>query len=231
MQVGDAVLELYPACKERLPEFDLQGLANILWTAANSIHADHPLWAAAETLLCLEDFGKLSRSSDLHQESRFSNHICQLIWAFSFSGRLTPKLGERLKHTLLETGQFLDQIEEPLSERENKKADPAISSLRETVSPSVLTRLQGISVIYKPPGWEVDAKGHCIQSGLPLSAFVQDVEVSRVVRLSAFEYGFVHRLDVPSSGLLLVGTTFLGLAMLQWQMHTYSISPSPSHLH
>jgi len=38
-----------------------------------------------------------------------------------------------------------------------------------------------------------------------------------------FEYGFVHRLDVPSSGLVLAGTHLEGYALLQWQMHTYSI--------
>lgn len=41
--------------------------------------------------------------------------------------------------------------------------------------------------------------------------------------LPDFEYGFIHRLDVPSSGLILTGTHFEGYALLQWQMHTYAI--------
>lgn len=226
------VLELCPACIVRLPEFDLQGLANVSWAVANSIYSDHPLLEATERLLCssqILDMHCQITSADVYWEmSRFSNHICQLIWAFSFSGRLTPDLGERLKRTLLDIGLNLDRMElEPHSEREPKKATGAeiSSSLKETGRPRILTKLQGISVIYKPPGWEVDAKGQSnLQSGLPLSAFVQEQEISRVVRLAAFEYGFIHRLDVPSSGLLLVGTNFLGLAMLQWQMHMYSIS-------
>ena len=47
------VLELCPACIVRLPEFDLQGLANVSWTAANSIYSDHPLLEATERLLLL----------------------------------------------------------------------------------------------------------------------------------------------------------------------------------
>ncbi|CAK9079655.1 unnamed protein product [Durusdinium trenchii] len=93
-------------------------------------------------------------------------------------------------------------------------------------APRVLAKLRGILVIYKPPNWEVDAKRNkTVGSGRTrlLSHFVQDQETSRVVRLATFEYGFIHRLDVPSSGLVLVGTTFEGLATLQFQIHTYSI--------
>ncbi|OLQ04809.1 Dual specificity protein phosphatase 1B [Symbiodinium microadriaticum] len=49
------------------------------------------------------------------------------------------------------------------------------------------------------------------------SAVVQLAEEPRCGR------GFVHRLDVPSSGLLLVATSFLGYAYLEWQMYTYQI--------
>lgn len=36
-------------------------------------------------------------------------------------------------------------------------------------------------------------------------------------------FGFVHRLDVASSGLILVGKTFKGLFYLQWQKSLYEI--------
>mmetsp|Transcript_28386 Transcript_28386/g.78046 ORF Transcript_28386/g.78046 Transcript_28386/m.78046 type:complete len:180 (-) Transcript_28386:120-659(-) len=38
-----------------------------------------------------------------------------------------------------------------------------------------------------------------------------------------YGFGFVHRLDVASSGLVLVGTNFQGLFSLQWQKNTYEI--------
>lgn len=37
------------------------------------------------------------------------------------------------------------------------------------------------------------------------------------------DFGFLHRLDVPSSGLILCGTTFRGLMSLRWQLDTYQI--------
>lgn len=39
----------------------------------------------------------------------------------------------------------------------------------------------------------------------------------------AFGFGFVHRLDVASSGLVLVGKTFKGLFSLQWQKNLYEM--------
>lgn len=83
-----------------------------------------------------------------------------------------------------------------------------------------------MSVALKPPAWEVDAKGPLSKTGRYLSHFLQGQhapETSPVLWRSEFEFGLVHRLDVPSSGLILVGTHFQGYSLLQWQMHTYAI--------
>ncbi|CAE6969766.1 rluD [Symbiodinium natans] len=37
------------------------------------------------------------------------------------------------------------------------------------------------------------------------------------------QFGIIHRLDVPSSGLILVGKTFLGYFTLRWQQDTYDL--------
>jgi len=36
-------------------------------------------------------------------------------------------------------------------------------------------------------------------------------------------YGFLHRLDLPSSGLILCGTIFSAFMILRWQLDTYRI--------
>lgn len=44
-----------------------------------------------------------------------------------------------------------------------------------------------------------------------------------LTRLPELDFGFLHRLDVPSSGLILCGTTFTGLLSLRLQLDTYQI--------
>merc|ERR1712129_505462 len=91
--------------------------------------------------------------------------------------------------------------------------------------PHIQLKLRGISVVMKPPNWEVDAKGAMSTCGRHLSEYMmcEHGPSARVLGLTDFEHGLVHRLDLPSSGLILAGTTFEGYCLLQWQMHTYTI--------
>ena len=70
-------------------------------------------------------------------------------------------------------------------------------------------------VIYKPPGWEVDTT---ISPGPPgpssgplLSAFLRDVLQPRGPLGASHQFGFLHRLDLPSylDWLILVGFFWL----------------------
>merc|ERR1712226_1064486 len=59
-----------------------------------------------------------------------------------------------------------------------------------------------------------------------LSSFVQrrlTREDSALVYCKELDYGFIHRLDVPSSGLILGGTCLEGLFHLKWQIAVYAI--------
>merc|ERR1711924_343393 len=55
-----------------------------------------------------------------------------------------------------------------------------------------------------------------MRARLPLSRYP-------ITRDADLDFGLLHRLDVPSSGLLLCGTTFTGLLSLRWQLDTYRI--------
>ena len=208
-------------CRASLSKLDLQALANISWSFANLLVCD-PLLGCVDLWLSSSPVLE-SHAWEIKEVARYSNHLCQLLWAFSFTKCLSSRLSAHLQHKLLETGRKLDQrlphgthptfMEEPLA----------------LPCPVVVERLRGILVIYKPPNWEVDAKSSATSSARPggpgqLSQFLRS-EGSQVLGLRDFENGFIHRLDVPSSGLILAATTFEGLAFLQWQMHRYSISP------
>lgn len=90
--------------------------------------------------------------------------------------------------------------------------------------PSVPQTVRGMCLVLKPPGWEVDTEG---DSGLRhLSGFLQSAlpQESRSLAFRPdFGFGFIHRLDTPSSGLILTATSFEGYCCLEWQMYTYKI--------
>lgn len=59
-----------------------------------------------------------------------------------------------------------------------------------------------------------------------MSKFVQALAEPKDRPLSYdedFDYGFIHRLDVPSSGLILTGVSFEGLYSIRWQLNSHAI--------
>merc|ERR1739848_98851 len=86
----------------------------------------------------------------------------------------------------------------------------------------------GMAVVMKPPGWEADTTDrehdHGEHRGQLLSHYMQQRYPQAdfpLVHQPSFGYGFLHRLDIPSSGLLLMSTTFEGLYALRWQLNTH----------
>lgn len=164
-----------------------------------------------------------------YEVARYMNHLCQLVWSFSFADRLDGELAHQLRGLMLETGRRLDVADAALSGKIRTKSCsdqvPTIEPNGTTKEPELPLRLRGVSVVLKPPSWEVDAKGQLSGSGYYLSRYMQGNHdsSSSVLRVPDFEFGFIHRLDVPSSGLILTGTHFEGYGLLQWQMHTYTI--------
>mmetsp|Transcript_80799 Transcript_80799/g.187583 ORF Transcript_80799/g.187583 Transcript_80799/m.187583 type:complete len:173 (+) Transcript_80799:147-665(+) len=83
-------------------------------------------------------------------------------------------------------------------------------------------------VIDKPDGWEVDndaPSGEHGMGGKPhslLSSFVRAMLLPRccpVLMSSEHDHGFVHRLDVPTSGLILAAKTHAALRDLGLQLN------------
>eukprot|EP00747_Dinoflagellata_sp_TGD_P080457 gnl/TRDRNA2_/TRDRNA2_160901_c0_seq4.p1 gnl/TRDRNA2_/TRDRNA2_160901_c0~~gnl/TRDRNA2_/TRDRNA2_160901_c0_seq4.p1 ORF type:complete len:378 (+),score=60.22 gnl/TRDRNA2_/TRDRNA2_160901_c0_seq4:947-2080(+) len=228
---------------KNIAEFDIQGLANTLWSFASLLLSDFSIISSIRNVV----IGAISRqmprvapgqkAHDAYYDvSRYANRICQLVWSFSFSDMLNgvegDDLGLQLRGLLLENGRRLDKLNDELAERPQPRGlgigTPQGSERVAGPSddPKLVMRLRGVSVVLKPPNWEVDAKGQLSSSGYYLSNFMQRAHSpspSPVLCLSDFEYGFIHRLDIPSSGLILTGTHFEGYALLQWQMHCYQI--------
>eukprot|EP00747_Dinoflagellata_sp_TGD_P031013 gnl/TRDRNA2_/TRDRNA2_135015_c0_seq1.p1 gnl/TRDRNA2_/TRDRNA2_135015_c0~~gnl/TRDRNA2_/TRDRNA2_135015_c0_seq1.p1 ORF type:complete len:208 (+),score=25.33 gnl/TRDRNA2_/TRDRNA2_135015_c0_seq1:383-1006(+) len=92
--------------------------------------------------------------------------------------------------------------------------------------PQLISNFRGIYVVLKPRGWEVDGKASTANDCELLSCFVQKIfpqDRHPLVHASDFDHGFIHRLDIPSSGLILAGTTFEGFYWIRWQLNVYHI--------
>ena len=81
-------------------------------------------------------------------------------------------------------------------------------------------------VLLKPAGWEVYG-GHVEQQ---LVNFVARNMPSKICRDSDHNFGFLHRLDVPSSGLILVAKNYEAFYDLQVQLHSGDIAREYSAL-
>merc|ERR1712070_198233 len=81
--------------------------------------------------------------------------------------------------------------------------------------PVIVMDLCGISTVFKPCGWEVDSVGG--GDGPLLSTYMQScftMGCFPLIHSRDFGFGFLHRLDIPSSGLVLSATAFEGLYAL-----------------
>lgn len=156
-----------------------------------------------------------------------------IAWAHAFLAVDLMELGKALQSALSSISahmelQELDRSKEYLS----RQLEADVACMSASREPSIQVHLRGMVVVDKPPDWEVDGKVR-MQSGpgqdelpLGLSGWLRRVlppGECPVTRDALLDYGFIHRLDVPSSGLILCGTTFTGLMALRWQLDTYCI--------
>jgi len=167
--------------------------------------------------------------------SEFTSSLLELVWSFSFAEQ-QQELAVLLRQGLMEIGRRLDAgcTEESLLQgaRGLQVSTTSESKKCPVEEPSLILTLPGMAVVLKPPSWEVDARPPSDTTDTEeevaprLSSFLQKVfsrEMSPLVHCREQQYGIIHRLDVPSSGLILAGTSFLGYYALRWQQDTYTL--------
>ncbi|CAE8588630.1 unnamed protein product [Polarella glacialis] len=219
---------------ERLGELDLQDLAKLTWALAvrtpslgGSLQPLVLLSSATGRLLQLVrglDFSGLLPG----QASEAALAAGATAWALSFAGWLeanSPE-AEELRLLLARLGQLLDQSSSVAGTNGQQLLLPPSTLLQESGvaaeedEPRVALDLPDRLVIYKPPGWEVDDAAE-VSSGQSLSAYLRRLQVTRqspIVGDARHQFGFLHRLDVPSSGLILTAKTYEAFFDLQLQL-------------
>ncbi|CAE6927214.1 unnamed protein product [Symbiodinium sp. CCMP2456] len=226
-----------------LESFDAQGLANLAWAAAvlSSSSRTRPLLAGIRSAA-----GAVARrASTVSRVSEARTLACSLLaltWALSFSKELDSELERGIVQAVRLLAGVLDTAVDnlaplPLTPQSRGLTFDCITK------PRVIIDGPGMLVALKPPGWEVDTtadqtEAHCLSWHLQA---IRRREDCPVLHCASYGFGFIHRLDVASSGLVLAATTFEGLLWLQFQKAVnridreyivlcYGLDPQPEHV-
>lgn len=186
--------------------------------------------AQARNMLANMNSSAWSRS-ELHS---FALGLLGIAWAHAFLTVEPRELGTILKKSLMGIGCQLDGEYDKCGAVGFTLPELEPEAIRGIMAkePHLEIELQGMVVIHKQPDWEVDGKVRArseaaYEGGIPALSRWLRARLPRsqhpLTRNAALDFGFLHRLDVPSSGLILCGTTFTGLLCLRHQLDTYLV--------
>eukprot|EP00438_Fugacium_kawagutii_P021894 Skav219759 [mRNA] locus=scaffold569:250365:251992:- [translate_table: standard] len=215
--------------QDRISQFSSQGLANLVWALANqSVECDF-FQAVGDHLVLMNLDEQCGGSSDAL--AAWAVDIAQIIRSFSdltFCHACVRWSAEALTHV----GHELDRRGlRALAPSEELQLQKLPSQSTQLPAPSILWESKDRCVLLKPPGWQVDTEG-------TEEDFIEDSHAHREM-LSQFlvskyesgsvkhpiltdvkcKNGFLHRLDVPSSGLILVAKKYGAYFDLLMQLH------------
>lgn len=218
----------------KIADMEVQNLTNIAWAFATMCIMDAPLMEAisAEALGRLDTAPEKPRSlKELHTQML---NVLALSWSLAMSEHMDAGIALTLQDKVVELGVRMDHmltaaaVRAPGMDDEESEGNPTVQL---PGMPYAKLDLPDIMVIFKPENWEVNRGDpalhrHGAEQHL-LSDWVTRVLPRRrypLMHSIEFDFGFVHRLDVPSSGLLLAAKTFAGLGLLRFQLDTYGMA-------
>ncbi|CAJ1336037.1 unnamed protein product [Effrenium voratum] len=205
---------LFARVAGKTSELQLRDAANIAWSLVmlRSRADDLHIVLSRACALLRPSLGKGGNLPD-------ATSVLALLWAEAFAGRgQSGGNGSELYHLgkafLQLTGRTLDSGHLPLIPTQEMAPG----------EPSILLNLSDRMVLYKPHGWEVDqATSESAAERLKLSSFVRSQFTTRqcpILKDAGHLHGFLHRLDLPSSGLLLTAKSYEAFYDLMLQLHT-----------
>ncbi|CAE8595718.1 unnamed protein product, partial [Polarella glacialis] len=210
--------QLAAAASAKIADFELQDLLLLAWGTAGVADETFARVIQDELAGRLE---QIDAQKGLTESARkkFTKVALGVAWAYNFAGFLSENFLRTTRIFLLQAAEALDvaggraQAPETPLERSGKSFQ---ARLTEAASPQVVLDLDDRLVIAKPPGWEVWDK----HTELQLLTFSEAISGRRwpILRDAESGHGFLHRLDVPSSGLVLAAKTYAAYFDLQLQL-------------
>ncbi|CAE7197379.1 unnamed protein product [Symbiodinium necroappetens] len=205
---------------KRVSDFNLQGLSNLVWASAVLGSKIQVFELLARELTMRLDAADVNLLSEPEVTDIVRNAL-GVVWAQHFAhGAAVGTLVEQVKPKLRELGRRRDRAA-AASAQERGEGDESSQA-----HGKVLQRSDCL-VIQKPPGWQVDQQKLGVEPKLGeprrLTSFVHHLlSPSRWPLLADTEAGcgFVHRLDAPCSGLILLAKTYEAYYDLLLQMNS-----------
>eukprot|EP00747_Dinoflagellata_sp_TGD_P098866 gnl/TRDRNA2_/TRDRNA2_167577_c4_seq2.p1 gnl/TRDRNA2_/TRDRNA2_167577_c4~~gnl/TRDRNA2_/TRDRNA2_167577_c4_seq2.p1 ORF type:complete len:476 (+),score=33.92 gnl/TRDRNA2_/TRDRNA2_167577_c4_seq2:116-1543(+) len=211
------------AARPKISAFNTLELANTVWAFSTLGMCDQPLLAAlsaaAMRKLQMPDKGQGV------QESRTAVSLLGALSVLSDLGLLPSALARSARKSLTSYGDYLDRIASVTAPAcvHVRPVTHTYVACNETI-PHVALELGYLLVIHKPANWEVDTQDH--GSARRLSLYLQAAlpeSTCPIAHDQFHNFGILHRLDTPGSGLILVAKTFSTYYDLRWQLATGAV--------
>jgi len=211
----------------KLNDLTLQELCNLVWAFSSvNVLAPKLLHAVADELHDRLEDSNVDNLPDASLTKLVLDTI-SAAWAFNSAGMTCKDFLVAARKLVHRIGQVMDHG----TVIQSTAALPDQFQQHGHSIPSIVVDLKDRMVVLKPPGWQVDTEGEASVGQLHrvrywLSEYVQARLTSRacpIVSDTTHHCGFLHRLDVPSSGLLLVAKTYTAYYDLQLQLNTGSL--------
>eukprot|EP00435_Cladocopium_sp_Y103_P058341 s1279_g20.t1 len=224
---GDLLLLL---SRRLLPRCQLHELMLISWGAAGipGLDPTELLWFVQQKAIEVEkDLLSQSGMYDTHFPQEFVERILGIVWSCQQQHALGSNFHSKTHHVLSALGKSLDEASETTATRSasfqigSKDQNlEAIYPSNSEMSPLVIYESLNKVVLYKPPGYEVH--DGC-QGAQQLVDFVRQRwgtwgAAFPILKDPRSSHGFLHRLDVPSSGLVLMAKSYEAFYELQLQL-------------
>ncbi|CAK9005984.1 Pentatricopeptide repeat-containing protein At2g31400 [Durusdinium trenchii] len=185
---------------EQIHQFTFDELLVVIWGACGTA-------CDAVVQLCFqkEMADRLANFEWSHLPARFGQRVALdalgSLWACTYSGTLTGEASQWIRSSLSRLGGQLDGG----PSAHGCRAPAAVPEDLHVTAPHIVMDTGDRVVLFKPPDWEV----HDANAELQLASFMEAMFGKLpILRDEAHEHGFLHRLDVPSSGLILAAKSF-----------------------
>ncbi|CAE7833538.1 rluD [Symbiodinium sp. KB8] len=183
---------------------------------ASSLQAVRLFQAVQDELISQAASSQLPAAPAVLQD--LAARVLDTVWACQFSDQLGKRTVRAARTLLQDIGSRFSPSVSLVSTQQARQGDPIGPGF-----PHAVLELGDRCVIYKPPSlWQVDdGKDEPQDASLRLSHFTQALYPPRcwpILKDRSHSRGFLHRLDIPTSGLILTAKTHRAFYDLRLQL-------------